>query len=267
MNLMSITRGCFKASNLLQSQRVVPITIKFNSKLAGETDQNANTNADISLEKAELMKRLAKKYLVDSLPYPKVSKEDREFLSKGFITEKLEVKVADQPIKYLPELDPDSEPFNHIYKDVDDKGFFTRTENITEKDPDRWFWVERLIKRKELSDYPKYADQEPDKQNFPSGYTPISKTKPNLPYFIRRTRSGMFPVYKLINGNDEVHTFIKFIDGDVWKARDDIINYLKSIKQLTVEDNLVSVNEVKGALTFKGNHVLDVVGFLNDKGF
>ncbi|XP_053202970.1 39S ribosomal protein L49, mitochondrial-like [Panonychus citri] len=199
------------------------------------------------------------------LPYPKLSKEEREALTSLSLTENLHIQLEGMPAKEFADVDPDSEPFNHIYQGVDDKGFFTKVENVTDKDPDRWFWVERLLVKKNISSYPTLTSKDNNQsKSFPSGYQPVNQIIPDLPYFIGRTRNGLYPVFKIVHFNQNVSTVVSHIEGDVWFARKQIVQHLKGKLK---PENLVTVNEVHGSLSIRGDHVLDVINFLKETGF
>jgi translation initiation factor 1 (eIF-1/SUI1) len=57
------------------------------------------------------------------------------------------------------------------------------------------------------------------------------------------------------------------LEADVWKFERDLMNYLASVKELSVEEKTPSVNEVKGEIRINGDHVFQVVDFMKMKGF
>ena len=76
-------------------------------------------------------------------------------------------------------------PFNEIYEDGVDEGNFTKTISITDKEPLRWYWVERLMPKQIL----KRDNFEVGKQYASGIKVPSLNEQPNLPYYVARTRN------------------------------------------------------------------------------
>ena len=184
------------------------------------------------------------------------------------------------------DIDATEEPFSSIYNDHQGDRFT----GVTTVDPSRWVWVERLLPIKLALP----IKGEPG-QVKPSGFVVPHQVKPKLSYFVARTRSHLFPVYRnyilpkdatkdrakgwltnkwkwlYINDKYEkefpdplVVTLIKRVDGDIWKFEEDLRGDLEVKKQGRI---LSACNEIEGTLRLKGDYVLDVVEWLKEKGF
>lgn len=148
----------------------------------------------------------------------------------------------------------DEPPFNEILEGVPcDR--FTQVEVV--RDPGVWFWVERLL--------PKATPPPPKEEIGATGWVPQPKTKPNLPYYVPRTRSHLFPVYKqtIIHG-PLTQTMVQNISGNVWQFEKDVRDYLE---EKHGQKMMTSVNEASGKLRIKGDYCNDVVKWLTDNGF
>jgi hypothetical protein len=199
----------------------------------------------------------------------------------------------DYPESRWTQVDITQEPYNQIFLTNSDNKF-TKTETITDKS--LWFWVQRLLPTNQLPDLSR-----DDTSLKPSGFSLPPKTKPDLPYFIPRTRSKLFPVYrryqiegrnkeeywknrwdglfnsynkKLLEKLDEIKfennettltlTLIQQIQGNIWQFEEDFRGELEELHQRRI---LSAVNEPNGVLTLKGDFVLDSVKWLIKKGF
>ena len=223
-------------------------------------------------------------------PYLKLNEEEICDLSKV----KLE---KDYPDRHWTSVDINEEPFRQILVGNEDEKGFTQTETIADKN--RWFWVERLFPKNTVP----MAEPTDEEVVTPSGWRPPRKTKPNLPYFIPRTRTQLFPVYRryqvegrnnkeywknrwdaLVNHwhkeifepgkfdkikfeNNETTltlTLIQQIKGDIWQFEEDLRGQLEVKHQKRI---LSAINEPNGVLTLKGDYVDDCVDWLIKKGF
>lgn len=194
-----------------------------------------------------------------SPPYPEFDKEEQEKLQIGHLNN-LELAGVTLPKEKPKEIDPSEAPYNEIYEGGIDENNFTKVRNLTETEPQRWYWVQRLAPKQTLS----RSNFEPGKQ-YPSGYKIPSGGPPNLPYFVSRTRNHLLPVYKLVERDDErVKTIISRVDGDIWELEQEIRTRLEAKHQKRI---ITGVNEVRGDIKLLGNHVFEVVGYLEELGF
>jgi hypothetical protein len=202
----------------------------------------------------------------------------------------------DYPESRWTQVDITQEPYNEIFSENSDNKF-TKTETINDKS--LWFWVQRLLPTNQLPEL--LTDDKMSADVKPSGFSLPPKTKPDLSYFIPRTRSKLFPVYRryqiegrnqeeywknrwdglfnsynkdLLERLDEIKfennettltlTLIQQIQGNIWQLEEDLRGELEEIHQRRI---LSAVNEPNGVLTLKGDYVLDSVKWLIKKGF
>lgn len=156
--------------------------------------------------------------------------------------------------------------------------------------------MERLLAKKYLSE-PIRADS--------VLIPPMPKSPPELPYFIQRTRSRLYPLYRKyeVEGRDHSRywrnrwdglfnkyhtdilenlfdikwennetivtiTEIAKVQGDVWEFEKDAREFLEQNTELKKGERiLTSVNEVRGVVQFKGDHITLMYQFLKEKGF
>jgi len=157
-------------------------------------------------------------------PYLKMTDEEVCDLSKV----KLE---KDYPDRMWTQVDINEEPFRQVLVGNKDEKGFTQTETIADKN--RWFWVQRLFPKNEL---PK-TELTDEEVVTPSGWRPPRKTKPNLPYFIPRTRGKLLPVYRKYEIEDRNYE-------EYWKNRwDGLLNHWK--KQLLERTGTYKLDEIK----------------------
>lgn len=194
-----------------------------------------------------------------SPPYARYDSEEQEQLQIGHLN-KLEVTGVTHPKEKPKEIDPSQAPYSEIYEGGSDENNFTKVRNLTETEPQRWYWVQRLMPKQTLP----RSNFEPGKQ-YPSGYKIPSGGPPDLPYFVVRTRNHLLPVYNMIEKEDErVKTVIQRVDGDIWQLEQEIRTRLEAKHQKRI---ITGVNEVRGEVKFLGNHVFDVVDYLEELGF
>ncbi|GAB1602772.1 39S ribosomal protein L49, mitochondrial-like [Argonauta hians] len=99
----------------------------------------------------------------------------------------------------------------------------------------------------------------------PSGWLPSTKSSLKQPYFVKRTKNHMLPLYveKKFGGN-RILTKICKIDGDVWKLESDLRTFLE-------KDNLkeiyTQVHEVSSFIRIRGDYSKEACEFLLSKGF
>lgn len=129
---------------------------------------------------------------------------------------------------------------------------------ITRTNPPEWKFVERILIRKTIPELVPKAE-------YPSGWRPQQDRAFEYPFYIKRTKSHMVPVYlKLGFRNQRKRTIIKNIKGDIWALHtelNDYVCYYMARKQRT------RVNEYSGTIVFNGDHVNLLRDYLVDKGF
>lgn len=212
------------------------------------------------------------------------NEEAREWHTKGIID--IQVGIGENTANGPPKIDPDSEPFSHIYEGNPDGGDFTKTEVVDQ--PNIWYWVERLL--------PKRGDLLApiiEGKNTATGWTSRPATAPARTYFVPRTRSELFPVYKQVEA-DEFHkdldykgsprmqpilrppwmrkdpisfktlTVIHHVDGEVRDFERDLRSWLEVKHQSKI---LTACHEGNGRVRIKGDYVEDVVNWLKEQGF
>ncbi|KAL1138632.1 hypothetical protein AAG570_008695, partial [Ranatra chinensis] len=125
------------------------------------------------------------------------------------------------------------------------------------KNPEEWKYVERLLPYK-------FIPEPKTKDFYPSGWS-LPKHIENLPYFLRRSKNHMIPVYlKLSHRGMRKLTVIRHIKGDVWLFEKDLKGYLEKKLQKEIATR---IDEVSGKVTIKGDHVHNVLVWVKDKGF
>ncbi|RKP40340.1 ribosomal protein L49/IMG2, partial [Dimargaris cristalligena] len=88
----------------------------------------------------------------------------------------------------------------------------------------------------------------------------IAETLPSLPYSVLRTTNKNLPVYTDIrNGRTRRLTLVRRIFGNTEELKNELMDYLKS------KD--VSIRKTTGHIWIKGDRRVDVLKFLNEKGF
>ena len=90
----------------------------------------------------------------------------------------------------------------------------------------------------------------------------------SLPYFIRRTKSYMEPVYlSRSNRNLRKITVIRYIEGDIWQLESELKKYLEEHNGNKYYRPIGSrVNEMCGQIRFKGDHVNWIKKWMHMKG-
>lgn len=135
---------------------------------------------------------------------------------------------------------------------------YTSNYEIT-KDPSEWKFVENLLTTKIIP-------QPLQKSEYPSGWKPpnLEEAK-NSPYFISRTKNHMQPVYieRTHRGMRRI-TVISKIKGDIWLLEQDVRNYLENLNSKKVQTH---INEVSGEIQIRGDHVSNIKGWMDEKGF
>ncbi|ESP01624.1 hypothetical protein LOTGIDRAFT_139457 [Lottia gigantea] len=99
----------------------------------------------------------------------------------------------------------------------------------------------------------------------PSGWIPSKESSTSLPYFVRRTKNHMLPVYAEVQHTNRHLVRIKNIDGDIWAFEKDLCEYLEN--KHNKRPILSQIHEVGRFIRIKGQYIHDVGDFLINKGF
>lgn len=126
------------------------------------------------------------------------------------------------------------------------------------KNPPEWKFVERIL--------PKATVPVPTpKTNYTSGWTPQKAEAFKQPYFIKRSRNHMIPVYLNISfRGTRKQTIIRNIKGDIWHFHQEIMDY---IKYYMARDERSRVNEFTQQIKINGDYVNLIKDYLSSKGF
>lgn len=127
------------------------------------------------------------------------------------------------------------------------------------ENPPEWKYVEELLGQK-------LVPQPELKPEYPSGWKPQDPEKfKDLPYFIKRSKNHMLPVYLSITyrGFRRV-TYIKNIEGDIWQLEKDCMELIRS----RIGNNPVysQINEMTRTIKIKGDYVTLIQKDLYNKG-
>ncbi|KAK9512351.1 hypothetical protein O3M35_000796 [Rhynocoris fuscipes] len=126
------------------------------------------------------------------------------------------------------------------------------------KDPEEWKFVERLLPSKWIND-------PVPKDSYPSGWKPPDPSALSLPYYVRRTKNHMLPIYLNTSKRGQRKlTIIRLIRGNIWLLHDELKKY--------IEDNSgkeigIKVDELAGKLIIKGDHFYYANEWIKTKGF
>lgn len=126
------------------------------------------------------------------------------------------------------------------------------------QNPPEWKYVERLLGNKLI---PKPTI----KAEYPSGWAPPDPTRfKDLPYFVKRTRNYMLPVYLEIAFRGQRHiSMLKNIEGDIWKLEEELHRMLEN----KIGKRIFSrINEMNRTIKFKGDYVTLIQKYLLSKG-
>lgn len=221
----------------------------------------------------------------DEPAYMRYTAEQRDYFWRGlvrkqgaFIPHELPRDKYEIPEPVRPEpqkvVDPESEPFRQIYEGNEDGGNFSGAE-VVDRD-NVWFWVQRLLPDPSPPDLP-HSDS---RERMPSGWIPPPITPPDRSYFVRRLPNGLFPVSKqlihrevirvkrvdehVFDQHPDVLTIVELVDGQIRDLERDLLDHVQSIKKKKV---LSAVSEFQSTITLKGDHVEEVVHWLEQNGF
>lgn len=218
--------------------------------------------------------------------YINYTAEQREWFWRGLLRQQGIFSPIDMPRdKYpLPKImqkppekpvDPDAEPFRQIYEGNEDGGNFSGAEVV--KDENVWFWVQRILPNNDAPDIPRTDCRD----RMPSGWIPPPITPPDRPYYVRRLWNGLYPVSKrlvevkekmymrrvddhIADMHPNVLTLLELVDGAVRDLELELVEHIQRLKKRRV---LSAVSEIEGMITFKGDHVEEIVHWLEDNGF
>lgn len=124
--------------------------------------------------------------------------------------------------------------------------------------PPEWKYVERILP-------PKTVPPIQPKDEYPSGWKPQTENAFKQPYYIKRTKNGMVPVYLLTtHRNIRKVTLIRYINGDIWELHRDVVAYVENYMQTKLRTR---VNEFAGKIEINGDYVNLVKDYLISKGF
>ncbi|VDL64403.1 unnamed protein product [Nippostrongylus brasiliensis] len=132
-----------------------------------------------------------------------------------------------------------------------------------------WSFVERLMPHEVVPPLPVH-----ESYPTPSGWQPPRDPPPNLPYYVRRRRDHMLPLYlslkkDLLNEKtldiDHVELVtLKGVDGDVFACESDLRKFLEAELGRPVATH---VDELKGRIVVKGADRSLIEKFLFSQGF
>lgn len=126
------------------------------------------------------------------------------------------------------------------------------------RNPPEWKYVEQLL-GKETIPVPTV------KSEYPSGWTPPDPARyKKLPYFIKRSRNYMVPVYLELSHRDQRRlSLVKNIEGDIWKLEQELHELIEKRVKKTIYSR---INEMNRQIVFKGDYVTLIQKYLISKG-
>ncbi|KRY84140.1 putative 39S ribosomal protein L49, mitochondrial [Trichinella pseudospiralis] len=129
-------------------------------------------------------------------------------------------------------------------------------------------WVKRLFPKTIIPDVPKH-----DSYPTPSGWMPPKDPPLPLPYYVRRTRYNLFPIYSEMRRDELNLTTMEFslvkliilckIDGDIFACEKDLVAFLEERLGRKIASH---VNEPQGKIRILGAEVVDIEQFLLKNG-
>lgn len=136
---------------------------------------------------------------------------------------------------------------------------FTDYEKV--ENPPEWRHVEALL-------YNKLVPKPSAKDVYPSNWThPKPELHANLPYFVRRSRNHMLPVYLHIQQRGVYrYTCVKNVLGDLVEFEEDLKKYLTDRYD---SKSIVATrrDEINCIVQIKGDYVIGSRQFLIERGF
>lgn len=126
------------------------------------------------------------------------------------------------------------------------------------KNPPEWKFVEQIL--------PKLTVPVPTpKPEYSSGWAPQKSEAFKQPYFIKRTRNHMIPVFLQIGFRGQrKQTLVRNIKGDIWHCHQELMDY---IKYYMAKDERSRVNEFTQQIKIHGDYVNLIKDYLQSKGF
>ncbi|KAI3387362.1 hypothetical protein SNEBB_003882 [Seison nebaliae] len=137
------------------------------------------------------------------------------------------------------------------------------TEYEVSKDIDEFKNVERLLDL-DIVPLPKTLDKYPT----PSGWiAPNEELSKNFPYYVRRTKYHMLPIYesRVMNQTRSI-TRVRKIDGDIEQFRRDLIEFLEKERPDDLKLN-IQMNSAFRQIKIRGHYAEEVSMFLLQCGF
>lgn len=126
------------------------------------------------------------------------------------------------------------------------------------KNPPEWKYVERILPK---STVPSVVP----KEKYTSGWVPQKPDALKHPYFIKRNKNHMIPIYLEIDYcGTRRRTFIKHITGDIWTLHNELLDY---IEYYMAKKERSRVNEFNGQIIINGDYVNLLKDYLVSKGF
>lgn len=124
--------------------------------------------------------------------------------------------------------------------------------------PPEWKYVERVLRGPLI---PKPTE----KPEYPSGWRPQSVDVTTAPYFIKRSKNHMLPVYlKITYRGTKRTTIIKNIQGDIWLLEKELRRFLENYTGKLIR---MRVHEFAGKIFIHNDYVNLVAERLTKKGF
>lgn len=124
--------------------------------------------------------------------------------------------------------------------------------------PSEWKYVERILPKPTVPEIVQ-------KEKYSSGWTPQKAEAFKQPYFIKRSKNHMVPVYLSVDyRGTRRRTYVKHITGDIWKLHNDLLDY---IEYYMAKRERSRVNEFSGQIIINGDYVNLLKDYLVSKGF
>lgn len=162
-----------------------------------------------------------------------------------------------QYLLYIPQILHANPVRNGSFRSSEPVGDITQFPEVeVVKNAPEWKYVERLLA-------PRVVPKPVAQSEYPSGWKP-PQPKPDLKYFVARTKNHMLPVYlhRSFRGQ-RIITAIRRIDGDIWQLEAEL-RYL--IEKRLNKQIVTRVNEMNGQIELKGDFVTIVEEYLLEKG-
>lgn len=126
------------------------------------------------------------------------------------------------------------------------------------KNPPEWKYVERILPK------PTVPSVVP-KEKYSSGWVPRKPEALKHPYFIKRSKNHMVPIYLEIDyRGTRRRTIVKHITGDIWTLHNELLDY---IEYYMAKKERSRVNEFNGQIIINGDYVNLLKDYLVSKGF